>query len=200
MSKISDNAKAKKLMEDLAVNAHRYDGVERELVERTAQYMAFNFNTHNGLFNKYLMCNVVALIVDLFTFQFLNFLFQGYFIQYGYQAYPFYRDPVGFTDYMSQMFPPFANCELHNEVQLVNKRIERLGCHLTVMELYEKIFLLIWVWLIVLTAMTAAYILFLMLLWIPQVRLLALRVAKPIHATDNTRTVIYNVVKNCKVG
>ena len=68
------------------------------------------------------------------------------------------------------------------------------------MELYEKIFLIIWVWLIVLTAMTAAYILFLMLLWIPQVRFLALRVAKPIHATDNTRTVIYNVVKNCKVG
>ena len=200
LSKTSENSKVKKLMEDLAVNAHRYDGVERELVERTAQYMAFNLNTHNGLFNKYLLCNVVALIVDLFAFQFFNFLFQGYFTQYGFQAYPFNRDPVHFTDYMSQMFPPFANCELHSEVQLVNKRTERLGCHLTVMELYEKIFLLIWCWLIVLTAMTAGYIVFLIAMWIPQVRVIVLKVAKPIHATDNVRHVIYDVVKTCKVG
>ena len=200
ISKSSENAKVKKLMDDLAVNAHRYDGVERELIDRTAQYMAFNLNTHNGLFNKYLLCNVAALIIDLFAFQFLNFLFQGYFLQYGFQAYPFYRDPVHFTDYMSQMFPPFVNCELHNEVQLVNKRIETLGCHLTVMELYEKIFLVIWLWLIILTAITAGYVLFLILMWIPQLRCLVLRVAKPVHARDNVMSVIYNVVKDCKVG
>jgi len=187
-------------MEDLAVNSHRYDGVERELVDRTAQYMAFNLNTHNGLFNKYLLCNVIALIVDLFAFQFFDFLFQGYFLQYGYQAFPFDRDPEQFTDHMSQMFPPFASCELHKEVQLLNKRTERLGCHLTVMELYEKIFLAIWLWLIVLTTITAGYIVFLMLMWIPQVRVLVLKVAKPIHARDNVHHVINDVVKTCKVG
>jgi len=200
ISKTSENSKMKKLIEDLAVNAHRYDGVEKELVERTARYVAFNLKTHNGLYYKYLTCNVVALLVDIFAFQFLNFLFQGRFLQYGYQAYPFNRDPVHFTDYMSQMFPPFANCELHNEVQLVNKRIERLGCHLTVMELYEKIFLVVWLWLICLTTMTAGYIVFLFLMWIPQARMLFLRVAKPLNAKDTIRNTICNIVSTCKIG
>ncbi|KAK4291176.1 hypothetical protein Pmani_035971 [Petrolisthes manimaculis] len=200
LSKTSENSKVKKLLEDLAVNAHRYDGLERELVDRTAKYIAFNLKTHDGLYYKYVTCNVVALVVDLFAFIFLDFVFQGRFWTYGFQAFPFNRDPQHFTDYMSEMFPPFANCELHNEVQLTNKRIERLGCHLTVMELYEKIFLVLWLWLIVLTAITCGYLVFLSLLKVPGVRLLMLRVAKPVSAKDTIRNTICSVVSTCKIG
>merc|ERR1719187_1631478 len=200
MSKTSENAKVKKLMEDLAVNCHRYDGLERELVDRTARYIAFNLKTHNGLYYKYLTCNLVALLVDIFCFQFLDFLFQGRFLRYGFQAYPFNRDPDTFSDYMSQMFPPFANCELHEEVQLTGRRIERLGCHLTVMELYEKIFLALWLWLIVLTAMTAFYLVFLGLMWLPFPRMFMLRIAKPLSAKDTIRNTIGHSISNCKIG
>ncbi|KAK7084975.1 hypothetical protein SK128_008219 [Halocaridina rubra] len=200
ISKTSENSKVKKLIEDLAVNAHRYDGLERELVDRAAKYIAFNLKTHNGLYYKYLTCNLVALLVDIFCFQFLDFVFQGRFLRYGFQAYPFNRDPEQFTDYMSEMFPPFANCELHDEVQLVNKRIERLGCHLTVMELYEKVFLALWVWLIILTTMTVFYIIFLGLMWLPWARLWMLRIAKPLSARDTIRNTICNTVSACKIG
>jgi len=200
MSKNFDNTRAKKLMEDLAANAHRYDPAEKELVDRAARYIIFNMKTHNGLYYKYLTVNVVALFVDIFTINYLDFLLQGRFLQYGFKAYPFERDPEKFTDYMSQTFPPFASCELSHENQLVAKRTELLGCHLTIMELYEKVFLCVWIWLIILTAITCAYIIFLIMMLTPCVRIYLLRVAKPVHAGEKVTATIRQVCGNCKIG
>ncbi|KAG7166095.1 Innexin inx2-like 8 [Homarus americanus] len=200
VSKSFDNARCKKLLEDLAANAHRYDQAERELVERAARYIIFNIKTHNGLYWKFLTVNIIALLVDLFAMQFLDFLLQGRFIQYGIKSYPFSRDPHTFTDYISKTFPPFASCEIAKQNQLVNKRTEMFGCHLTIMELYEKLFLGLWVWLIMLTFVTCCYIIFLFLMWLPCVRVYLLRVAKPVHASDKVRGVVHAVTQNCKIG
>lgn len=200
VSKSMDNARCKKLLEDLASNASRYDQVEEQLVERAARYLIFNLKTHNGLYWKYLGVNILALVVDLFAMQYLDFILQGRFIAYGFNAYPFYRDPRTFTDYMSQTFPPFAMCELTNVNQLTNKRTEKFGCHLTIMELYEKVFLMLWLWLIVLVFLTCCYLVFLMCMWLPCVRCYLLRTAKPAHGSDKVRSVIQKVAANCKIG
>ncbi|XP_076059297.1 innexin inx2-like [Oratosquilla oratoria] len=200
ISKRSENPKVKKLIEDLAVNSHRYDQIEKELVDRAAKYIAFNLRTHNGLYYKFLTCNVVALIVDILSFQFLDFVFQGRFVHYGYMAYPYTRDPESFEDYMSRTFPPFAKCELGKTTMLLSKRTEEFGCHLTVMELYEKVFLGIWLWLILLTTMTCAYIIFLGFMCLPYFRLMMLKVAKPVTAKDTVSNTIVSVVSCCKVG
>ncbi|KAG7166094.1 innexin inx2-like [Homarus americanus] len=200
VSKNLDNAKCKKLLEDLAANAHRYDQAERELVDRAAGYMIFNIKTHNGLYWKFLTVNIIALLVDIFAMQFLDFLLQGRFIQYGYNSYPFSRDPHNFTDYMSKTFPPFASCEIAKQHQLLSKRTEMFGCHLTIMELYEKLFLGLWVWIITLTFVTCCYIIFLFLMWLPYVQVYLLRVAKPVHASDKVRGVVHAVTQNCKIG
>ncbi|KAK8745125.1 hypothetical protein OTU49_000466 [Cherax quadricarinatus] len=200
VSKNFDNARCKKLLEDLAANAHAYDHIEKDLVERAARYITFNIKTHDGLYWKYLTVNVLALIIDIFGMLFLNFILQGRFIQYGFKSYPFNRDPQKFTDYMSQTFPPFASCELSNENQLVNKRIEKFGCHLTIMELYEKVFLIVWLWMIVLTFVTCCYIVFLGLMWLPCVQVYLLRTAKPVHVSSKVRGVVHAVAKNCKIG
>ncbi|XP_071516561.1 innexin inx2-like isoform X2 [Panulirus ornatus] len=200
ISKNFDNARCKKLLEDLAANAHRYDQAEGELVERAARYMIFNLRTHNGLYWKYLFVNIVALLVDIFAMNFFDFVLQGRFIRYGFMSFPFTRDPQDFTDYMSQTFPPFVTCELAPANQLVNKRTEKLGCHLTIQELYEKLFLVLWVWLILLTFVTCCYIIFLFFMWLPCVQVYLLRTAKPVHAKENVRGVIHAVAKNCKIG
>nr|XP_045592742.1 innexin inx2-like [Procambarus clarkii] len=200
MSKSFDNSRCKKLLEDLAANAHQYERVEAQLVEKAAHYMLVNLRTHDGLYWKYLCVNVVALLVDVFALQFLDFILQGRFIQYGIKSYPFDRDPQTFSDYMSQTFPPFASCELSSENQLVNRRTEKFGCHLTIMELYEKVFLALWVWLIVLCLVTCCYIIFLFLMWLPWVRVLLIRIARPIHGTDKVRKISQDVVSNCKIG
>ncbi|KAK8754120.1 hypothetical protein OTU49_012157 [Cherax quadricarinatus] len=200
MSKTFDNSKCKALLEDLATNSHRYDQTEAQLVERAARYMIFNLRTHNGLYWKYLCVNLVALLVDIFAMHYLDFILQGRFIQYGIKSYPFNRDPQTFSDYMSQTFPPFASCELSSENQLVNKRTEKFGCHLTIMELYEKVFLALWVWLIALCFFTCCYIIFLFMMWLPWVRVLMIHTARPVNGRDKVRMISKKVMKNCKIG
>ncbi|KAK3856591.1 hypothetical protein Pcinc_037096 [Petrolisthes cinctipes] len=200
VSKGFDNARCKKLLEDLAANSSRYDQAEEQLVERTFRYVVYNLKTHDGLYWKFLSVNFIALAVDLFAMFFLNFVLNNRFIGYGILAFPYTRDPRGFTDYMSQTFPPFATCELGPVNQLVNKRHETLGCHLTIMELYEKLFLGLWLWLIILITVTICYIIFLLCMWLPCMRAYLLRVAKPAHAKDNVRGMVECVSQNCKIG
>lgn len=200
VSKNFDNGRCQKLLEDLAANSHIYDHNEAPLVERAFRYVVFNLNTHDGLYWKYLTVNVIALVVDLITMFSLNFVLDNRFLTYGIAAYPYKRDPKTFTDYMSQTFPPFANCELGPPNQLVNSRVEKLGCHLTIMELYEKLFLGLWVWLIILITVTIAYIIFLLIMWFPCTRVYLLRTSKPAQAKDNVRVILQSVAQNCKVG
>ena len=48
---------------------------------------------------------------------------------------------------------------------------QEFGCHLTVMELYEKLFLFLWLWLVLLTAATLCHILYLAMFWLPYFRM-----------------------------
>lgn len=115
-------------------------------------------------------------------------------------SFPFTRDPVNFSDYMSRTFPPFAKCELSMTHKLVARRTEKFGCHLTVMELYEKVFLGVWVWLIILITVTIGYLIFLGFMWLPYFRSMMLKVAKPPNAKNTVSDTIVSVIGYCKIG
>ena len=200
ISKNAENPKVKKLFDDLAVGVHRYDNYEKEMVDRAARYLAFNLKTHNALFYKYFACNVLALVIDICAFHVLDYVFQNRFLELGFQAWPFNRDPKTFTDYVSETFPPFVDCELNIVSQLTNKRQEILGCHLTVMELYEKLFIALWLWLIILTCLTCMYIIYLLFFFSSYARLYILRIAKPVNAKNSVRNTVVSVIQNCKIG
>lgn len=200
VSKNFENVKCKKVLEDLHKGAETYDQKEAEIVEKAHRYMCYNIRTHNGLYWKYLVVNALALFIDIIAMVFFDFVLQGRFIWYGYMSYPFTRDPWKFTDHMSQTFPPFVWCELSPDNQLVSLRTEKFGCHLTVMELYEKVFLGLWLWLILLIFITSCYIIFLLSLLLPNVRLLLLRFSKPRHISTKITALIQDVLKVSKIG
>lgn len=56
------------------------------------------------------------------------------------------REMENFSDPMSIAFPPFIECELAPKMQLWMDRTERIGCYLPLMELYEKMFIALWLW------------------------------------------------------
>ena len=162
--------------------------------------MQLNLRTHDSLYIKYLILNIVALIIDIGSLHYFDFLLQGYYLRYGFDAYPFDRDPEYFSDYMSTMFPPFVMCNLNERKKLVGKRDEKFGCHLTIMELYEKLFLIIWCWQIILILFTCIYIVFLLLGFIPKFRELWLRTSKPNIAEEKTKIVISKASNRLRVG
>ena len=199
VSKYFDNAECTQLLQDLANNAHENQG-ERGPVEKAYCYVLSNIKTHNGLYWKYQAINVLALLTDIFAMLFLNIILQGRFIQYGFKAHPFQRDSKNFSDYMSQTFPPFASCELSSENQLVFRRVEKYGCHLTMMELYEKLYLGIWFWIIIQALITCCYIIFLFTIFLPCVKSCLLMSAKPAFGKNKVREIIKNVSIHCKIG
>ena len=198
ISKYCDNPKLKKLIEDMAIQSYRYDHTEKELVDRATIYIAFNLRTHNGLYFKYLLCNILALVIDGVCFYALDVLFHGRFFSYGASALT--RDPYSFTDYISRTFPPFVECEISPVNELVAKRTEKFGCHLQIMELYEKLFFFIWYWLIFVMICTCFYIAFLGFLWLPYFRLMLLKVPKPAHAKTSVTDTVMSVISFCKIG
>ena len=200
VSKNLENPKCKKIIEELASNSFRYDNAEQVLMDKVMMYMTTNIHTHNILYFKFFFLNVLALTIDIATMHYFDFLLQGRFLRYGIDAYPYERDPEGFTDYMSQMFPPFAMCNIDDKKKLVGQRSEKLGCHLTIMELYEKVFLLVWIWLILLIIVTTLYIVFLILVLIPKVREFWLRTSKPLMAPEKANMLIKRANENLKIG
>lgn len=200
LAKNFEHPKTKHLLETVAQHSPRFDGSEQQISEVALRYIHLNMKTHNGLYYKYLTVNIIALIIDLVVFKFLDFLLEGRFYGYGYNAYPFNRDPIKFTDYISQTFPPFAKCNIDENKMLTNTRNESFGCHLPLMELYEKVFLLVWFWLIILTTVTAIYIVCLLALHLPIVQKFVLRIAKPATADEKISDIVPGVYNNSKIG
>jgi len=133
----------------------------------------------NGLFHRYLSLNIIAFVLNVSSMRFLDFFLQGRFMTYGLTDF-YNRDPQFFTDLMSRIFPPFVTCSITPYMQLMNERTEEFGCHLTLMELYEKIFFALWWWMIVVMVANVVYVLFLVSFWIfPCVQTLVLKGSKP---------------------
>ena len=168
LSKNLENAKVKRLFEDLVPNIFKYD-FSGDGIERASRYLTFNSGGHDSLFYKYLICNIFALILDIAAFFMLDFCLNNKFLNLGF-AFPFHRDAWTFSDPLSKAFPPFVRCELSSKTELTSQRGEKFGCHLTVMELYEKFFVFLWFYLIFVTVATAFYILYLFVFLIPVTR------------------------------
>lgn len=200
ISKSIENPKGKKILEDLTVLHSRYDQGEIEVSQRALRYMSTNLRTHNAIYFRYLGLNVFAILIDLFVLRFTDFLFQDRFISLVPKAYPFHRDPIGFKDYISQTFPPFASCSLGKAHKIIDGRTESIGCHLTNMELYEKVFIIFWFLLFTLILATLFHIIYLALMLIPSARKWFILTSKPLNATQSTRIVVSNVLECLKVG
>ena len=104
--------------------------------------------------------HVYTLMLNIFLIFLLNFLLQGRFLFYVFNAFPFQRDPEQFSDKMSQTFYPFSKCKMEKNIIMFGME-EHLRCHLTLMEYYEKIFFIIWLYLFILPIFTFMYILYL---------------------------------------
>ncbi|XP_071517616.1 innexin inx2-like [Panulirus ornatus] len=167
-SKKAENPRLKKLIVDLAKEEQRYDGSTWEQdTETMLNYMHGHISTHTMLYFWLVLCHVVALVIDVAVIFFFDFMLQGNFLRLVYLAYPFQRHPQNFTDKLSRTFPPFVHCKLDGSVLVNNAREDNIGCHLTLMELYEKVFIFLWIWLALITVCTAVSVLFLLLVTLP---------------------------------
>lgn len=206
VSKMFENQRTARLLELTAANESEFKEIsEDKLISAIVSHFEESQKLNNVLFYKYFLCNIIALVLNICSIFTLNFFMQGRFLTYGViNILSLYRDPVRFTDAISRTFPPFTICELTPTMQLTSDRTEVYGCHLTHMELYEKIFFFLWWWLMFLLVASIVYIVFLsILIAFPSFRVFLLRFSKTDQARKEdlkVRVLLRRLLQKCSIG
>ena len=161
ISKLPETNLLNKTTNEISKLREDYVKEEQNMIDRVSKHFILTKRSQDSAFYKYLKAHIAALIIIILIFFSLDFILHYNFASLGYAAFPYARDFDSFNDKLCVAFPPFVKCQITNNEQLINERKEIVGCHLTYMEFYEKIFLFVWAWLIILIIITAAYIVFL---------------------------------------
>ena len=119
------------------------------------------WNKCKKIYQGCLICHIYAFFLNITLFLLLNFLLQGRFLLYIPTVFPFRRNVTHFSDEMTKEFYPFVNCTIPMDL-IQPSRTEVLICHLTLMEYYEKIFFILWIFLFFLLIITILYIIFIL--------------------------------------
>ncbi|XP_047470054.1 uncharacterized protein LOC125025828 [Penaeus chinensis] len=168
VAKKTNHSPLKKLLSILISMEERYDDSAFEYgVSKMVTYFENHFSVHGSLYTRLVMCHVIAVVIDVGSFIYLDFFMQENFIGLIYKSYPFHRNPRNFFDNLYQVFPPFVFCTI-NEYNLINNaRVDVLHCHLMLMELYEKVFVVLWVLLAFLMVIAVVSLVVLLLIVLP---------------------------------
>ena len=132
--------------------------IESTALRRSIWYWSRNYGSHASLHLDKILIHVICFLANMLAFFILHLLLQGHNYVLLMTFWPFTRDYHQFHDALSTVFPPFTQCEVTPKMQLWMGRTERVGCHLPLMEIYEKVFLMVWVWQCILAVITLAYI------------------------------------------
>lgn len=148
----------------LKKSTHLYDESSEKLkLKKCTSYFKYLKNQNNEMYVRCILLNIILIFMNLAAFKFFDFILSGDFFFFGLSLLSS-RNYALFDDNISMIFPPFVHCEINEHFQIMNQRNEQFGCHLTFMEMYEKIFFFLWFWILGLTFLSVSYILFLLCL------------------------------------
>ena len=150
----TNNSKKKDENDDDDKKAFRYKPEDFE------KFVSTKWDKCKRMYFNCLFCHCYSLFLNVIIFITLDFCLQQRFLFYVPKVWPMTRNVENFSDFMSREFYPFSVCLLPPK-RLTNERTETLYCHLTLMEYYEKIFVFIWFYLVLLFIINIAYIIYL---------------------------------------
>merc|ERR1712029_79918 len=129
---------------------------EREKKEKIlATYMAESLNTHNFWAMKMLLIEFLNLLNAVFQIYFIDVFLQGEFSTYGVSALGFLQDdPETRIDPMAQVFPRVTKCSFFKYGPSGTVQTHDAICVLPVNIVNEKIYVFLWFWMIILSALS----------------------------------------------
>jgi len=126
-----------------------------EQVSGLAKYLYINKDSFNGYAGKFLMCEFANLVNVLVQIYFMDVFLDGEFIAYGTS---FFTDPVHMHHKnMESVFPKVTMCTMPN-FGVSGKIVNHSGiCTLPVNIISEKIYVFLFVWMIILAALSVLH-------------------------------------------
>ncbi|KAB7501943.1 hypothetical protein Anas_12495 [Armadillidium nasatum] len=124
-------------------------GNHEEIVSKITCYFKHNVGSHKIIYGLFLCNHFLSCFIVCASIYFLNFVLQGHFFFLSFYSLLNKRDPENFDDPLSIIFPPFVTCMVGRNTQMANMRDEFFNCHFVLMEFYEKVFIFVWMYLII---------------------------------------------------
>ncbi|KAK3854890.1 hypothetical protein Pcinc_038670 [Petrolisthes cinctipes] len=144
----------------LGSNLKNYSG-RKERFNALSTYITHHMNAHRSWAFKFFLCEALNLCVVVGTLFFTDWFLGGEFLTYGTSVFDVAKlDPENRTDPMAYVFPRMAKCTFKSFGPSGTIQIRDVMCLIATNIINEKIYLFLWVWIVLLTTVTSAWIVY----------------------------------------
>ena len=125
--------------------------------------MRLRWNTHSGYFRSYVFCQLLHLAIVTGHLHLLNIMSGHLIVTHGLSVLKtLLQIPSERSDPLAQLFPPVVKCVFEYHGLSGTVQVEDALCLLNLNPTYEKMFLIIWLWFLIVAAVTIVHLLYLL--------------------------------------
>ncbi|XP_042203530.1 innexin inx2-like [Homarus americanus] len=129
--------------------------------EVLSKYIYHHMDAHKKWAYSFFVCEFLNLGVAVATLFFTNWFLGGEFLTYGADVMEVIGlDPENRTDPMSYVFPRMAKCTFKSFGSSGTIQVRDVMCLIATNIINEKIYVFLWVWLVMLTTLTSAFLIY----------------------------------------
>ncbi|XP_071519072.1 innexin inx2-like [Panulirus ornatus] len=181
--KVWEGGLFKEVIQDLSIRDYLgndlkiYFDREKKL-DTLSKYVSHHMNGHRSWAYKFFLCEFLNLGVVVATVFFTDWFLGGQFLTYGADVFEVAGlDPENRTDPMSYVFPRMTKCTFRSFGSSGTIQVRDVMCLIATNIINEKIYIFLWVWLVLLTTLTSVFLIYrLLTIFLPFLRRLCLRV------------------------
>lgn len=129
--------------------------------EALSKFIRYHMKSQRSWALKFFFCESLNLFVALGMISFTDWFLGGEFLHYGVNVIDVLgQDPENRTDPMSRVFPKMTKCIFRSFGSSGTIQIHDVMCLVATNIINEKIYVFLWAWLIILTAVTSVWLLY----------------------------------------
>ncbi|CAL4061288.1 unnamed protein product, partial [Meganyctiphanes norvegica] len=126
-----------------------------------AQYLSKSLHLHKLWTIKFFICEVLCLVISVGNMYFTDVFLGGTFLNYGLDVMSFPEaDPETRVDPMIRIFPKVSKCTFRKYGPSGSQENHDVMCILSINIINEKIYILLWFWLVFLTITTGFWLMY----------------------------------------
>lgn len=144
----------------------------RDACENLVKYLWETRGLHNSYALKYYMCDVLNFVNVIGQMYFVDKFLGGVFMTYGTEVFNWVGQEDDLrTDPMIKVFPRLTKCTFYNYGASGTLQAHDALCVLGLNIINEKIYITLWVWFVILAALTSVYLVYLLaIITLPSLR------------------------------
>jgi hypothetical protein len=122
-----------------------------------AKYVEETFNTNNFYAFKFFVCDILNVVNVVGQMYLINAFLGGVFLTYGTDVL-YWNEVEDRTDPMIEVFPRITKCQFHKYGPSGTLQRHDIMCVLALNIINEKIYVMLWFWLITVALITSIYL------------------------------------------